>query len=103
MTSKQFITYWYTGAAIAGAIVAVVAALLLAIIATARGIRSNAQRIQRVAEEVIATTRPIWNLGEINATAERLMEGVRAIETHASTLATNLEAPRGQGQRRGEE
>ncbi len=100
MTAKRFLTYWYTGAAIVGAVVAAVAVLLLGIIATARSIRSNARRILTVAGEVIGTTRPIWKLGETNQVAGRLLEDARSIESHASTLATNLEAPRAPGRRR---
>ena len=43
MSSKKVLSYWYTGAAIAGAIVVAVAALLLAIIATARSIRCQCE------------------------------------------------------------
>lgn len=93
MSEKQFIRYWYTGAAIITAIVGVVAALLLAIIATARAILNNAKRALGVAEEIVNNTAPIWKLQQTNEVAGQLLEGAQAIEQHATKIADELEAP----------
>ena len=97
MTKKQFLRNWYTGMTIAGAIVGVVAALLLAIIATARSILSNAQRALNLANEIVKTTRPIWQLEQTNAAALQLAREAQAIEQHAGEVADSLEEPRAGG------
>ena len=97
MTTKQFRRNWYTGMAIAGAIVSVVATLLLAIIATARSILSNAQRALNLANEIVKTTRPIWQLEQTNAAALQLVREAQAIEQHAGEVADTLEEPRTEG------
>lgn len=93
MNEQQFLRYWYIGAATVTAIVAVVAALLLAIIATARSILANAKRALSVAEEIVKTTAPIWELETTNAVAGQLLEEVEAIAQHATSIANQLEAP----------
>ncbi len=93
MSDKQFVRYWYTGIAIAATIVAAVAALLIAIIATARSILTNARRALALANEIVANTRPIWQLEQTNAVASQLLDGARAIERHATEVADALEAP----------
>ena len=97
MTKKQFLRYWYTGMAIAAAVIGVVATLLLAIIATARSILSNAQRALNLANEIVNTTRPIWQLEQTNTTAHQLVKEAQAIEQHAAQVADTLEEPRKQG------
>ena len=95
MSEKQFLHRWYTGVAVAVAVVAAVAALLLAIIGTARGILTNARRALGIANEIVANTRPIWELERTNAVAAQLLEGARAIEGHATDVADALAPPRG--------
>lgn len=93
MSDKQFVRYWYTGIAVAAAIVVAVAALLIAIIGTARSILTNARRALALANEIVANTRPIWQLEQTNAVASQLLDGARAIERHATEVADALEAP----------
>ena len=93
MTERQFLRSWYTGLAILAAVVAAVAALLLTIIGTARSILRNATRALEVANEIVANTRPIWELEQTNAVAAQLLEGAEAIEGHATEVADALEAP----------
>jgi hypothetical protein len=97
MSGKSFLRYWYTGAAVAVAVIAAVAAILLAIIATARSIRANALRILGLAEEIVENTRPIWKLADTDAATAQLLGGARAIAQHASEIADALEAPRSRG------
>ncbi len=93
MTEKQFLRYWYTGLAIGAGIVAAVAALLLAIIVTARSILKNAERALAVANEIVMNTRPIWELEQTNAVAAQLLEGAETIKSDATTVADALETP----------
>ena len=91
MTTKQFLNSWRIGVAVATGIVAAVAILLIAIIATARSILSNAVKALNVANEIVETTRPIWNLKTTNAVAAQLAEEAQAIELHATQIADTLE------------
>ena len=93
MSEKQFLRYWYMGVAIGAGVVTAVAALLLTIIGTARGILHNATRALELANEIVANTRAIWALDTTNAVAAQLQEGAAAIETHASEVADALETP----------
>ncbi len=93
MTERTFLRYWRTGLGIAVAVVAAAAALLLAIIGTARSILHHAERALELANEIVANTRPIWQLEQTNAVAVQLQEGAQAIEEHATEVADALEAP----------
>ena len=101
MSEQQFLRRWYTGLAVAGGVVAAVAGLLLAIIGTARGILTNARRALELANEIVANTRPIWQLEQTNAVAVELLEGARAIERHATDVADALDPPRPAARDRG--
>ncbi len=81
-----------------GVVVAVAAALLLAIIGTARILATPDAR-WRIANEIVANTRPIWDLERTNSVAAQLLEGARAIEQHATEVADALDAPVVVGQR----
>ena len=97
MGEQQFLRRWYTGVAVAASIVVAVAALLLAIIGTARGILANARRALGLANEIVANTRPIWELERTNAVAAQLLEGAQAIEGHATEAADALAPAPGAG------
>ncbi len=99
MSEQRFLRNWYTGVAVAGAVVVAVAGLLLAIIGTARRILGHAGRALEVANEIVANTRPIWELERTNGVAVELLDGARAIERHATEVADALEAPVAAGQR----
>jgi hypothetical protein len=93
MNDKQFLDYWHTGLAIGIGIVAVVAALLIALIATARSILVNANHALALLKEIVSTTRPIWGLEHTTAVAAQLREEVEKIEQHAAEVADALAAP----------
>lgn len=93
MSEKEFRRYWFSGAAIIAVIVAAVAGLLLAIIATAQKILANAVRALGLAKEIVDNTTPIWNLQQTNEVVGELVEGAKAIESHATRLADALETP----------
>ncbi len=77
----------------AGGVVAVVAALLLAIIATARSILGHATRAEAIAADIVANTKPIWELEQTNKVATQLLSQARSIEQHATEVADTLDTP----------
>ncbi len=91
MTEKQFLHRWYTSLAAAATVVIAVAGLLLAIIGTARRIHRHAGRALEIANEIVANTRPIWELERTNAVAVQLLEGAKAIQQHAIEVADALD------------
>lgn len=93
MTGKQLVRRWNISFAIGAGIVAAVAALLLVIIGTARSILGHAQRALAVANEIVANTRPIWELEKTNAVAAELLAGAEAIRSDAAAVADALETP----------
>ena len=93
MTEQQFLRRWYASLAAAVTVVAAVAGLLLAIIGTARSILHHAGRAIGIADEIVANTRPIWDLDTTNAVAAQLLDGAKAIERHATEVADALDPP----------
>ena len=93
MSENQFLRGWKIGLGTAAGIVAAVAVLLLAIIGAARGILRNATRALELANEIVGTTRPIWELETTNAVTAQLLAGAEAIEQHATAVADMLETP----------
>ncbi len=99
MSEQQFRRRWYTGLAIAVSVAVAVAGLLLAIIGTARRILGHAGRALEIANEIVANTRPIWEIERTNSVAVELLDGARAIETHVTEVADALDPPVAAGQR----
>ncbi len=91
MTKKRFHTYWLSGMGIGAAVVAIVAALVLTIIMTARSILSHAKLALNTANEIVTTTHPIWELEHTNEVASQLLTETQAIEYHATQVADTLE------------
>src|SRR5215216_6488193 len=94
MTEKKFLRNWYLGMGIGSLVVAVVAALLLAIIATARSILKNAVHALGVAKEIDDNTEAIWGIDTTNTVVAQILVEARAIERHADQIADVLEAPK---------
>ncbi len=91
MKQNLLVSRWNAAFAAAGAVVAVVAALLLAIIGVARSISSNAQRILRAAQAIHDNTCPVWQLADTNAVAADLLAEVQGIAQNAAQVADALE------------
>ncbi len=91
MGDNTLIRRWNAAFAAAGAVVAAVAGLLLAIIGVARSISSNAQRALRAAETIHDNTCPVWDLADTNAAAADLLTEVQGIEQGAAQVADALE------------
>lgn len=79
-------SYWTIGFAAGGAIVIVVALLLIGIIYQARRIL----RIARIASDVVGkldvNTRSVWALRDTNAVAEQILVGAREIDLNAAAI-----------------
>jgi hypothetical protein len=98
MSTERVHDYWRMWAAVVGVIIGAVAALLVAIIATARSIQSNAERIISVADQIVANTQGLWKLAETDVTASQILSGARSIEEHVSEIAETLESQHTGGQ-----
>jgi hypothetical protein len=94
MTDAELWGAWQLWLGVAVVIVLAAAALLIAIIVTARGILTEAVRAKAAAEAIRVQTLPIWELQTSNEVAGQLLETVRSIEAHGGALAAALTRPR---------
>lgn len=90
MSDSDLWSAWQFWLGVAVVVVALAAALLIAIIATARGIVAEAVRAREAAEAIRVNTLPIWELQTSNEVAADLLSTVRSIESHGGALATAL-------------
>ena len=81
---------WQLWLGVAVVVVALAAALLIAIVVTARGIVVDAVRARNAAEAVRVNTVPIWALQTSNEVAGQLLTTVQSIEAHGGALAAAL-------------
>lgn len=82
---------WGMWMAVAGGIVLIAAALLIAIWLTARSIYAHALRALKAAEAIRVNTLPIWELQTTNEVAEGILGAVQAIEGKGGKLARALQ------------
>lgn len=90
MTDLDLWAAWRLWLGVAVIVVALAAALLIAIIVTARGILSSAVRARNAAEAIRVNTLPIWELQTTNEVAVELLTTVQSIESHGGALAAAL-------------
>jgi hypothetical protein len=84
------ITIW-TWSLVGGSVVLViVAALLLAIIATARRIDRHAQEIWKVGKNIAGNTVSIWMLNRTNQVAREILTTAQSIDATIASLADKL-------------
>lgn len=83
--------WWGFGFIIGGAIVLVVALLLIAILLVARNIRHLATEALSVAGEIESATKPIWNIGAANGIIKEIAVAARSIESRVKSVAAALE------------
>ena len=79
-------TWWALGFAATGAVVVLVAVLLIGILWQARRIRRLALAAADIVGEVDTNTRSVWRLSKINKTAGVLLDGTAAIEGNARAI-----------------
>ena len=99
MSDAELWAAWRLWMGVAALVIVVAAALLVAIIVTARGIRAHALRALAAAEQIRQHTLPIWELQTSNEVAAALLETVREIERDGGKLAAALESHAGAGGR----
>lgn len=95
MTDADLWSAWSVWMLVAGAIVLVAAALLATLWLTARSILAHAGRALAAAEEIRASTQPIWELETTNDTAEDLLTTVESLRDKAEALVMALASPAG--------
>lgn len=90
MSDADLWAAWRLWLGVAVVVVALAAALLVAIIVTARGILTEAVRARTAAEAIRVHTLPIWQLQTSNEVAAELLTTVQSIESHGGALAATL-------------
>ena len=84
------ITIWTWSLVGGGVVLAIVAALLLAIIATARRIDRHAQEIWQVGKNIAGNTVSIWMLNRTNQIARDILTTTQSIDATIASLADKL-------------
>ena len=84
-------SYWTLGFVLGGAVVLIVALLLITILAVARKIEKLAAKALEVAGGIESGTKPIWALGAVNETTERVVLTVRSVDRNVNRIADTLE------------
>jgi hypothetical protein len=83
--------WWSFGFILGGAIVLVVAILLIAILLVARNIRRLAGEALSVAGEIENATKPIWNISAANGIVSEVAITAKSIESRLTAIAAALE------------
>jgi len=83
-------SYWTIGFLAGGAVVLIVALLLLGIIHQAGRILRTAHVASEVVGQIDENTRSIWALRDTNAVAAQVLEGARTIDVNAATIVSVL-------------
>ncbi len=97
MADAELYTIWYWSLAVAGVVVLLAAALLMAIVLVARRILDNARQALEAAKAIAEDTQVIWDLDETNRTAEEILEAAESIEQRGGRIVEALQAPTGGG------
>ncbi|HXH05961.1 MAG TPA: hypothetical protein VNI83_05150 [Vicinamibacterales bacterium] len=90
MSDAELWAAWRMWMGVALVVVAVAAALLLAILVTARRILAEAGRTLAAVERIHRQTTAIWQLQATRETAERILALTRRIESASAALAETL-------------
>jgi len=90
MPDAELYTIWYWSLAVAGVVVLLAAALLIAILLVARRILGNARKALEAAEAIAEETKVIWALDETNRTAEEILATAESIEERGGHIAGTL-------------
>lgn len=94
MTDAELWDAWRFWMAVAGVIVVVAAALLVAIWVTARQILAEAQRALAAVELIQQRTSAVWALEATNDVAGRIRDTVGAVAGKGTSLVETLERTR---------
>jgi len=97
MPDAELYTIWYWSLAVAGVVVLLAAALLIAILLVARRILGHARQALEAAEAIAEDTKVIWELDETNRTAEEILMAAESIEERGGRIVGNLHGERAPG------
>lgn len=81
---------WFLALGIAAAVVIIAAALLIAVLTSARNIENGARAALGLVRQIRENTQAIWALTETNRMAVQLEEGAGAILENAGQIAQAL-------------
>ncbi len=84
---------WYWSLAVAGIVVLLAAALLIAIILVARSILKHAQQALEAAEHIAEDTKVIWALADSNRVAGEILSTTESIEANGVRIVEALHEP----------
>ena len=90
---SELYTIWYWSLAVAGIVVLLAAALLIAIILVARSILGHAQQALEAAEHIAEDTKVIWALAESNRVAGEILSTAESIEANGARIVQALHEP----------
>lgn len=85
------VTIWTYSLIAGAAVILIVAALLIAIIVTARSIDSHAKNIWIAGKNIAANTASIWMLKDTNAVAGQILSGAEEIVKAAASIDKKLD------------
>ena len=85
-------SFWTFGFIAGGAVVVVVAVLLIGIIYQATRILRLARTASEVVGQIDSQTGSVWALRDTNAVAEQLLDGARAIDANAAAIVGAVSA-----------
>ena len=103
VTLREHRAMWWLSLGLAGTVVGVVAALLGAIVQTARKIDEHAAAIWTAGKQIAGNTVSIWMLEKTNEQASKMVESLRGIERSAASIDEKLGAlARSDGRRKSE-
>jgi hypothetical protein len=97
VTDAELYTVWGWSLAVAGIVVLLAAALLIAILLVARRILSHARQALEAAEAIAEETKVIWELDETNTLAEEILATAESIEERGARIAGTLHGEQAQG------
>ena len=90
MDEASLFSNWYLGLGIAVVIILAAAVLLLLVWNAARRILRLAKAALALVVQIKENTNSIWGLQQTNEVAGDILEGAKAIETHAGMVAEAL-------------
>ncbi len=90
---SELYTVWYWSLAVAGIVVLLAAALLIAIILVARSILKHAQQALEAAEHIAEDTKVIWALADSNRVAGEILSTTESIEANGARIVAALHEP----------
>ncbi len=90
MDEATLYSNWYIGLGIAVVIILAAAVLLLLVWNAARRILRLASAALGIVTQIKENTNSIWGLQQTNEVACNILEGAKAIETHAGMVAEAL-------------